>query len=108
MNIQLPGRKATIAGGVVATLLVFIGQGMFEGTILIVVLGIVLVLAIIYTAANVIQKVLLPTEMNPPDSEDDVGDLLVQMDNVRAGLAAVEKKADMALAKPPVAGAKPK
>ena len=89
MNIQLPGRKATIAGGVVTTLLVFIGNEMFEGTILIVALAMIGIITVAYTYFNVLQKSVLPVEMNPPDTTDKMD---VSISNIHAELKNLNER----------------
>ena len=62
MNIKLPGRKATIATGVVTWLLALLTDGKFEGSEKVLVLAIVTLITIAYMVINLLEKTPLPAQ----------------------------------------------
>jgi hypothetical protein len=62
MNIKLPGRKATIATGVVTWLLALITEGKFEGSDLVLVLAIITLITVAYMLINYAEKTILPAQ----------------------------------------------
>ena len=89
MNIPPPGRKATITATVVWALLTMVALDKFEGTILMVVFGIIALLTIAYTFANVWQKSVLPVELDPQDTADKMD---VSISNIHAELKNLNER----------------